>query len=268
VKLRLEEATRKSVGLAVLLVVLGSVLAAGSASAASRGFELENSSGTDIVLQQPQRITEPPRCTTCEQRLIPMAFEGRPADGATLPFRKIHDWELDYYFGAHWHIPQYAAELVYEIPAEQGQPKAIVVYRIYTYILENESTCELFGPHKAVAKYGCSAEGLQLEFTGPGVGAAPQGEEPQTVADFHALPRKERRDFALNFMTTHKVDPCSEGTRPLSHEEALGFLNLVASTVRPGHDAADGGSMAADFPLGGAIRRVLADAGCSSDTAA
>ncbi len=259
---------RKSLGLAVLAVVLGSALAAGSASAASRGFELENSSGTAIVLQRPQRISEPPRCTTCEQRAIPMAFEGRPADGATLPFRKIHDWELDYYFGSHWHIPQYAAELFYEIPPEQGLPKAIVVYRIYTYILENESTCELFGSHKVVAKYGCKADGLQLEFTGPGVGATPRGADPQTVANFHALPKKERRSFALDFMTTHKVDPCSEGKAPLGHEEALGFLNLVDSTVKPGHDALDGGSMPADFPVGGAIRRVLADAGCSSDPAA
>jgi hypothetical protein len=119
-----------------------------------------------------------------------------------------------------------------------------------------------------IAKYGCEAEGLQLQFMDAGVGAAPQGGDPQTVADFHALPKKERRSFALDFMTTHKVDPCTEGRSTMSREEALGFLDLVVSTVRPGQDDADGGQVLADFPVGAGIRRALDDAGCEPGAAA
>jgi hypothetical protein len=83
---------------------------------------------------------------------------------------------------------------------------------------------------------------------------------PKTVAQFHRLPKRERRSFALAYMTTHPVSPCRPG--PLSRQEALNVLGPVVEDVKPGHDAADGGSIPGDAPVGYGIRRVLANIGC------
>lgn len=84
--------------------------------------------------------------------------------------------------------------------------------------------------------------------------------QPKTVAEFHRLPKRERRSFALAFMTTHPVSPCRPG--PLSREEALNILRPVVEDVKPGYDAADGGSIPGDAPVGNGIRRILANIGC------
>jgi hypothetical protein len=84
--------------------------------------------------------------------------------------------------------------------------------------------------------------------------------QPKTVAQFHRLPKRERRSFALGFVTTHPVSPCRPG--PLSREEALNILRPVVEDVKPGYDAADGGSIPADAPVGYGIRRILANIGC------
>jgi hypothetical protein len=84
--------------------------------------------------------------------------------------------------------------------------------------------------------------------------------QPKTVAQFHRLPKRERRSFALAYMTTHPMSPCRPG--PLSREEALNILRPVVEDVKPGYDAADGGSIPADAPVGYGIRRILANIGC------
>jgi hypothetical protein len=83
---------------------------------------------------------------------------------------------------------------------------------------------------------------------------------PGTVAGFHRLPKSERRSFALGFMTTHAVSACRPG--PLTREEALNVLRPVVEDVKPGHDAADGGSIPGDASVGYGIRRILANIGC------
>jgi hypothetical protein len=82
----------------------------------------------------------------------------------------------------------------------------------------------------------------------------------KTVAQFHRLPKRERRSFALAFMTTHPVSPCRPG--PLSRDEALNILRPVVEDVKPGYDAADGGSIPGEAPVGYGIRRILANIGC------
>jgi hypothetical protein len=84
--------------------------------------------------------------------------------------------------------------------------------------------------------------------------------QPKTVAQFHRLPRRERRGFALAFMTTHRVSPCRPG--PLPREEAMNILRPVVEDVKPGYDGADGGRIPGDAPVGYGIRRILANIGC------
>jgi hypothetical protein len=84
--------------------------------------------------------------------------------------------------------------------------------------------------------------------------------KPKTVAQFHRLPKRERRSFVLAFMTTHPVSPCRAG--PLSKEEALNVLRPVVEDVKPGFDAADGGRIPGKAPVGYGIRRILANIGC------
>jgi hypothetical protein len=84
--------------------------------------------------------------------------------------------------------------------------------------------------------------------------------QPKTVAQFHQLPKRERRSFALAFMTTHRVSPCRPG--PLTSEEALNVLRPVVEDVKPGYDAADGGRIPGDAAAGYGIRRILANIGC------
>jgi hypothetical protein len=84
--------------------------------------------------------------------------------------------------------------------------------------------------------------------------------QPKTVAQFHRLPKRERRSFALAFMTSHPVSPCRPG--PLTKEEALNILRPVVEDVKPGYDAADGGRIPGKAPVGYGIRRILANFGC------
>jgi hypothetical protein len=249
---------RRLVGLMILATVLGGVFAAGPASAASRGFELQNKSSTDLVLIGAQVIVEAPRCTTCESEAIAMEFEGRPADGSTLKQGSVDDWELKYGFGFHWHVPQYAAELVYKIP---GAPDTTVaIWKIYTYDTENESSCEMFGTESVLQKYNCVAQGLNLEFYDRPNERVASEPDPGTVAEFHRLSKKERRAFALDFMTKHSVSPC--GGESLTRKEVLDVLPEIVRYVRPGRDPADGSYILPGTPIGEGIGHILGNLGC------
>lgn len=86
--------------------------------------------------------------------------------------------------------------------------------------------------------------------------------EPKTVGQFHRLPKDQRREFALQFMTTHPVDPCDNAKSPLSLERARNVVWIVVRYVKPGPDAADGGYLRARATVGFGIRRILANVGC------
>jgi hypothetical protein len=188
-----------------------------------------------------------------------MEFEGRPRDGATLKPAGINAWELKYWFNPFRQRPGYAAELIYKI---NGTP-AVVVWNIYTYNFSNESTCELHGELPVIVKFGCKAQGLNLEFyNATKAQATEEVAEPQTVAQFHDLAKPARRTFALDFMTTERVDPCTNGKTPLGEEAAQDALGQVVALVKPGLTDNEGGPIPGDAPVGLGIRVVLEKDGC------
>lgn len=85
---------------------------------------------------------------------------------------------------------------------------------------------------------------------------------PKTVAQFHRLPKTQRRQFAIEYMTTHGVDPCDQGESPLSREEARNIAYVIVNEVRPGPDAADGSFIKGSTPIGEGIRHILGNVGC------
>ncbi|MBS1863136.1 MAG: hypothetical protein JSS68_15665 [Actinobacteria bacterium] len=251
-------AVRRLVGMAILALALCSALAAGTASADSRGFKVRNNSNNELTVAAAQRIVEAP-CAGCSPATYEMAFEGRPKDQSTLKPGAIDDWELKHWFSLFNQGPHYAAELVYKI---NGTP-AVVIWKIYTYNYSNESTCELHGELPVIVKFGCKAEGLKLDFHDASpVHATAAGAEPQTVAQFHHLAAPARRTFALAFMTKERVDPCTDGRTPLGDKAAEEAVDQVVALVKPGLADGAGGTIPGDAPVGLGIRLVLERDGC------
>ncbi|MCW2978812.1 MAG: hypothetical protein JWO14_539 [Solirubrobacterales bacterium] len=251
----------RPITLATVLVLVLLCAAAGTASASSRGFRLTNHSDHALKLLAVQHIVPP--CPGCIPLAYEMEFEGRPEEGAALKAGATHDWELEYGFGLT-QGPHYAAELVYRIDGGNLGTENVVVWKIYTYTYSNESTCQLFGGDKALlAKFECKAEGLTLDFLNAGKAKDTEAAaQPQTVADFHRLPKAERRAFALHFMTTQPVDPCTGGKTPLGGEAAQDALGDVVATVKPRLTDSEGRPITGDAPVGLGIRAVLEKAGC------
>jgi hypothetical protein len=150
-----------AVGLAgVLAGALLIALEGGPASAASRGFKLENKSDLALKLYAVQRVptfkcVDPSRCV---QTHHPMDFEGRPREGDVLDPGKTHRFELKYGFSLLGGV-QYAANLWYKIRGN-NDPDDNVYYTIETYSTSNESSCEI----NHTSKYACKAEGTELTF--------------------------------------------------------------------------------------------------------
>jgi hypothetical protein len=92
--------------------------------------------------------------------------------------------------------------------------------------------------------------------------ASGQPPEVKTVGQFARLPKPERRQFAISFMTTHSVDPCDGARGPLSRDRAQNVAGVIVKDVHPGPDAADGGYLRARATIGFGIRRILANIGC------
>ncbi|HWH20652.1 MAG TPA: hypothetical protein VN671_08965 [Solirubrobacterales bacterium] len=140
--------------LAIMLgcVALTALFFAGTASAASRGYTLHNSSSHTLELVD----ASPLPATVCNgficvQTHHPMKFEGRPDDGSTIkPGAKVN-WELKYGFQE-----TYAAELKYKILGTSS----IVTYTIETSTFTNNSACKVTPP--SVGK--CTAGGLSIGF--------------------------------------------------------------------------------------------------------
>jgi hypothetical protein len=262
-KRRRRSLSSKSIALtAVLVSVLLCALGAGSASAASRGFKLTNASDHELKLVAVQRIVRS-ECSGCIPLPFAMEFEGRPKDGSTLKSGATHDWELKYGFGIS-QGPYYAAELIYDIAGGKVGTEPVVVFKIYTYAYSNESTCQLHGADEEfVAGFECKAEGLKLTFRNAGKAKGTAADlRPQTVAEFHRLPRAERRAFALEFMTTEPVDPCTKGKTPLDAEAAEDALGRVVEQVRPGLTESEGRPIPGDAPVGLGIRAALEKNAC------
>jgi hypothetical protein len=250
----------KTITLATVLSVSVFVcaLAAGTASADSRGFRVTNHSNNDLTVLAAQRIVEPP-CAGCTPVAFEMDFEGRPKDESTLNPTGVDDWELKYWFGFFSQGPHYAAEVIYRI---KGTP-AVVIWKIYTYNYSNESTCELHGELPVIAKFECKAEGLSLEFHDANKAPATEAvAKPQTVAQFHDLAKPARRTFALHFMTTERVNPCTDGKTPLGEKAARDALGQVVAQVKPGLTDNESGPISGDAPVGLGIRVVLEKDGC------
>jgi hypothetical protein len=243
----------------VLLVsVFVCARAAGTARADSRGFRVTNHSNNDLTVLAAQQIVEPP-CAGCTPVAFEMEFEGRPKDESKLEPTGVDDWELKYWFGFFSQGPHYAAEVIYRI---KGTP-AVVIWKIYTYNYSNESTCELHGELPVISKFECKAEGLKLEFHDANKKQATEaGAEPQTVAQFHHLEKPARRSFALHFMTTERVNPCTDGKTPLGGEAARDALGQVVAQVKPGLTDNESGPISGDAPVGLGIRVVLEKTGC------
>jgi hypothetical protein len=159
---------RKGIGASATVLacaVAGALLIqTGVASAASRGFRLHNNSRHALQLESAThvpRIICVPGSTSphCVPAHYPMAFEGRPADGAVLkPGEPPHAWELKYSFDlGHLLTIQYAAKLTYKIEGTVGT----VEYVIATTPTTNNSECKVIPAH--VGR--CTGEGLKLTFT-------------------------------------------------------------------------------------------------------
>jgi hypothetical protein len=256
---------RKLMGICVLILVLGCALAAGDAGAASRGFKLTNDSKSELTLLAVQHILGP--CSGCIPLPYDMEFEGRPKDKSSLKTGETADWELKHAFTLSSN-PNYAAELIYKIAGGATNTEETVVWKIYTYNFSNESTCHLYGADEALlAKLECKAEGLKLEFLDKGAKVQEAGAEPRTVAQFHKLPKAERRAFALEFLTTEPVDPCDGGKTPLGEKAAQEVVGKVIAEVRPSLVDSEGRTIGGDAPVGLGIRAVLGNAGCRSTPA-
>jgi len=141
----------------VLLIGLGD---GGPASAASRGFTLDNKSDLPLKLFAVQRVpkflcVDPGRCV---QTFHDIDFEGRPSDGSVLNPNQSQRFELKYGFSIFGGV-QYAANLWYKIQGN-NDPDDNVYYTIETYSTSNESYCNM----NKNSNYTCKAEGTQLTF--------------------------------------------------------------------------------------------------------
>ena len=144
--------------LALVGTLAGTLLTAGSASAASRGFIIRNDSNTALTVVGARGI---PRVVCIGFKCVPgnnypiYFSEGRPPDGDVLTPRSTHAWELKYGFDIRGGV-QFAANVVYRINGTD----ATVEYTMYVFPTSNDSFCKVIG----TTKFTCTAEGRDLTF--------------------------------------------------------------------------------------------------------
>jgi hypothetical protein len=146
----------------LVAVVLGCVLAAlmvaaGPASAASRGFKLHNKSSVELKLIEAKAVPSFVCNSTvhCVPSHYPIDFEGRPGDGSALKPNGTDTWELKWKFSPFGGTA-YAANLWYKVVGTNDE----VTYQIETYNTDTESSCKVIG----TKTYTCVAGGSSLEF--------------------------------------------------------------------------------------------------------
>jgi hypothetical protein len=157
VSARRRKSTMGAVAIVLGLVLSAALVVAGPAAAASRGFKVENKSSVDLELitAKPTPTVVCNGVTRCVESHYPTGFEGRPADGSSLPSGGSDTWELKYGFSPFGGV-QYSSNLWYKIAGTDDT----VSFTIETYSTTNESSCKVFG----TSKYTCSAAGTKLEF--------------------------------------------------------------------------------------------------------
>jgi len=144
-------------GVLAALALVGTLLTAGSASAASRGFIIRNDSNTAITVAGARAI---PRVICIGFKCVPGSnypidfSEGRPPDGDVLTPRSTHAWELKYGFDI-WRDPVRGRCGVQD--QRHGRYRG---YLMYVYPTSNDSLCKVIG----TTKFTCSAEGRDLTF--------------------------------------------------------------------------------------------------------
>jgi hypothetical protein len=138
--------------------VVGALLAQTAvASAASRGFDIRNSSNRGLKLQSVQKV----RTFTCTHNVqcfpdfYAMEFEGRPGSGDRLDPGTTHRFELKWEFSFDNSV-KYAAEATYNIEGTNAQLQVTMK----TSTLSNTSTCRVL--HAPVGS--CIAEGLNIFY--------------------------------------------------------------------------------------------------------
>ena len=154
---------------AVLLTsgLVGALITAAPASAASRGFLIKNDGNQTLTLQSVKPVqgqfcdisnVETGTCHHYVYDYYPMAFEGRPGNGSTLRPGATARFELKWSLGDIDTAgdTQYQADLLYKI----GTTGHTVEYRIQTYTTANESFCKVSDPNAG----SCTAASLDLTF--------------------------------------------------------------------------------------------------------
>jgi hypothetical protein len=118
---------------------------------------VENRSSADLELTtaKPVPTVVCNGITRCVESHFPTGFEGRPADGSSLPSAGSDTWELKYRFSPFGGI-QYSSNLWYKIAGTD----ATVNFTIETYSTSNESSRKVIGTNK----YTFTAAGTKLEF--------------------------------------------------------------------------------------------------------
>lgn len=148
---------RSLIAVALGCVLAASLLVAGPAGAASRGFKVHNKSSAELQLVEAKSVPTYV-CNSyvhCVPSYYSMEFEGRPHDGSVMKPNDTQTWELKYGFSIFGGI-QYAANVWYKIVGTQD----LVNFQIETYPTANESSCKVHGTQK----YSCVAAGTNLEF--------------------------------------------------------------------------------------------------------
>jgi hypothetical protein len=134
------------------------LLTAGPASAASRGYKIYNNSSHPLRLVDAKPVLDPHYGEPPQPgHYYRMDFEGRPNDGDVLmPGATPHDWELKYDFLNTW-----AASLVYDI-VNGSDHKDHYAATLKSDATSNDSTCDI---DRRLG--GCTAEGLKLTVSDP-----------------------------------------------------------------------------------------------------
>jgi hypothetical protein len=165
--------------LALACALAGTLLTAGLASAASRGYKIYNLSSHPLRLVGAEPVLDPHYGAPPQPgHYYLMDFEGRPKDGDVLmPGAPPHDWELKYNF-----LQTFAAGLTYDI-VNGSDPKDHYKATLKSDQTSNDSTCDID------RRLGvCTAEGLKLTVSDPAgtVHDIPSGraqEQAETLRD-------------------------------------------------------------------------------------
>jgi hypothetical protein len=149
---------RLTVAAALLVLVL---MTAGSASGASRSFDVENHTPWHFTLYGVQRVgcgewrdTWPGACDVYPNRYFPMEFEGRPRIDTDLLPGQSDDFELKYEYGRNLGgTPNYAAEIRY-----RRQNSTVTIF-IYTTNYGRGSECSVSRTPGFDGRLRCSTNG-------------------------------------------------------------------------------------------------------------